>query len=478
MTFLVFFLTVWSLYWALGKKEPQNFLLALSSYVFYGWWDYRFCSLMLVSSLLDYAVGLALARVDAPRLRKGLLLLSICGNLGLLGFFKYYDFFAESLAALGRSLGVEISPATLHVLLPVGISFYSFQTLGYAIDVYRRDLAPTRNLIDFLAFVSFFPQLVAGPIERAGNLLPQITSPRRFDAELAADGCRQMLWGVLKKIVIADNLAVLVDRVYASPATQSGPQLALGTVCFAFQIYCDFSAYSDIAMGCSNLFGIRLMRNFAYPYFSRSLTEFWQRWHISLSTWFRDYVYIPLGGNQRGMARWRFNLVATFLLSGLWHGAAWQYVLWGGLNGAGVVSETWLRRRGSRPVDEVPGGAGGLGLRSLAGIVATFTFICLGWVLFRAPSLADAWLIFRRMATESASLGAWQSLWETMVGGKVALIGLLIFIGLEWSRRTHLHPLVFLGPSRSLRWALYTLAVLVVCQLAAATGREFIYFQF
>jgi D-alanyl-lipoteichoic acid acyltransferase DltB (MBOAT superfamily) len=478
-TFALFLPLVFALYWGLGERRSQNVLLVLASYLFYGWWDYRFCFLMLFSSVLDFAVGRWLDRIEAPGARRRLLALSICGNLGLLGFFKYFDFFSDSFAALARSLGYAASPFTLHVLLPVGISFYTFQTLGYVIDVYRRDLKPTASLLDFLAFVSFFPHLVAGPIQRADSLLAQISRPRRFDAARAVDGCRQMLWGVAKKMVIADNLAVVVDSVYAAPAHQSGPQLALGTLCFAFQIYCDFSAYSDIAIGSARLFGIEIIRNFAYPYFSSSLSEFWQRWHISLSTWFRDYVYIPLGGNRVSPGRRDANLLTTFLLSGLWHGAAWKFVLWGGLHGMGLIAERLVRPRRKVLPGAVPAGEGRVpGARVLVGMLLTFAFVCAGWVLFRAATLADAVTVYRRLATESWTAEAWRSLAGTAKERAVPLLVLPPFVAWEWLRRADPHPLVFTALPVAARWAVYALLALFVCQFAAYTGREFIYFQF
>ncbi|MDP8287990.1 MAG: MBOAT family O-acyltransferase, partial [Candidatus Electryonea clarkiae] len=298
--FALFLPIVLTLYWGLQRKQIawQNGFLLLISYIFYGWWDYRFLSLIFISSLVDYFTGLRLGREERPKQRKILLLISLTVNLGLLGFFKYYGFFVESFAEMISWFGFKPNISSLRVILPVGISFYTFQTLSYSIDIYRRKLEPTRDAISFFAFVSFFPQLVAGPIERAKNLLPQFFARRRFEMDNVKDGMRQMLWGFLKKTVIADNIAVHVDAIYNNHTAHDGFTLFIATFFFAIQIYCDFSGYSDIAIGVARLFGFKLMRNFAYPYFSRDIGEFWRRWHISLSSWFRDYVYIPLGGSR------------------------------------------------------------------------------------------------------------------------------------------------------------------------------------
>jgi D-alanyl-lipoteichoic acid acyltransferase DltB (MBOAT superfamily) len=351
--------------------------------------------------------------------------------------------------------------------------------------VYRRELKPSANLIEFLAFVSYFPHLIAGPINRAKDLLTQIEAPRRFDPAQAVDGCRQMLWGAVKKALIADNLASIVEAAYNEPGRHAGPQLAFATVCFALQIYCDFSGYSDIALGCSNVLGIRLMRNFAYPYFSQSLSEFWHRWHISLSTWFRDYLYIPLGGSRRGAWRRTANLMITFFLSGLWHGAAWHYVVWGTINGAGLAMETTaasLRRDPARSDRKV------LVLAKIARVGATFSFICVGWVFFRANSVTDAFSILQRMATMSYSAANWAPLLSSLLDHRVIVIGAAGLMAVEWIRRKYSHPLYFAmngiqsrwmsGGLTVFRWAVYTLLVFAICQYAPFRGREFIYFQF
>ena len=372
LTFLLFFPFVFLLYWLRPQQKWQNSILVLASYFFYGWWDYRFCLLMLLSSLVDYFIGIAVHATDDRRIQRRYLILSLISNLGLLGYFKYYNFFSDSLVSLLNQFGWSVHPVIAEVILPVGISFYTFQTLSYTIDIYRGKLEPTRNLIDYLAFVSFFPQLVAGPIERATNLLPQFTVKREFSRSEASEGGRQILWGFFKKLVIADRMAVGVDAVYDNLADASGVSLLLATIFFAFQIYCDFSAYSDIAIGTAKMFRINLMRNFAYPYFSQSVTEFWRRWHISLSTWFRDYVFIPLGGSRCWAPRVCFNLMVTFVLSGLWHGADWKFIVWGAINGAALVVEKVLMVQ--RPRSDVPGGENDIPAVSVFVRMGYFTF--------------------------------------------------------------------------------------------------------
>jgi len=332
--FAVFLLIVFILYWFAANKnlKLQNLLIVVASYVFYGWWDWRFLSLIVFSTIVDYTVGLKLKKEDNQLKRKTLLWTSILVNLGFLGFFKYYNFFLDNFVTAFSFFGTEIRANTLNIILPVGISFYTFQTLSYTIDVYKRKLEPTKDFIAFSAFVSFFPQLVAGPIERATNLLPQFYKKRTFHYSKAVDGMRQILWGLFKKVVIADNCAVFANQIFNNSADMNGSTLVLGALFFTFQIYGDFSGYSDIAIGTSRLFGFNLMRNFAFPYFSRDIAEFWRRWHISLSTWFRDYLYIPLGGSRGGTLMKVRNTFIIFVVSGFWHGANWTFIVWGTLN--------------------------------------------------------------------------------------------------------------------------------------------------
>ena len=332
--FAVFLPIVFILYWFVTNKNLrlQNFLIVVASYFFYGWWDWRFLSLILFSTLVDYIVGFRLEIEERQFKRKLLLWTSILVNLGFLGFFKYYNFFLDNFIASFSLLGLEFKANSLNIILPVGISFYTFQTLSYSIDVYRRKLKPTKDFIAFSAFVSFFPQLVAGPIERAENLLPQFYKIRIFDYSKAVDGMRQILWGLFKKMVIADNAAEIANQIFNNSADYSGSTLLLGALFFTFQIYGDFSGYSDIAIGTARLFGFDLMRNFNFPYFSRDIAEFWRRWHISLSTWFRDYLYIPLGGSRGSRLMIIRNTFIIFIVSGFWHGANWTFIVWGALH--------------------------------------------------------------------------------------------------------------------------------------------------
>ena len=485
LTFLLFLPLVFAVHWLLPTRRLQNLSLLSASYVFYGWWDWRFCALMLASCLVDYTIGVQLMRTEGQRRRKLLLGLSLATNLGLLAVFKYYNFFAESFQTLSSQLGWEAGVTTLNIILPIGISFYTFQTLGYTIDVFRRQIDASRNLIDYLAFVSFFPQLVAGPIERADQMLPQFAVKRTFDYGLAIEGCRQILWGFTKKLVIADRLAVVVDPYYAQPEAYSGPELMMATVFFAFQIYCDFSAYSDIAIGSAKLFGIRLMRNFAYPYFSQSVGEFWRRWHISLSTWFRDYVFIPLGGSRCSPPRRLMNLLVTFLISGLWHGAAWRYIVWGGINGVATATPGPAGRSvvSRTSLTATPGGESLIPHpRTAMRIVTTFTIICAAWVFFRAETIGDAITILQSMGRDLFSISAYRPIYDSFDHDRFlrkSAILLLLFFLWEWVQRRHECPATLTGLPLPLRWTAYTAMIWTTLYLMPATGgREFIYFEF
>jgi D-alanyl-lipoteichoic acid acyltransferase DltB (MBOAT superfamily) len=481
LTFVLFLALVFSLYWAFRNRNAQNALIVVTSFIFYGWWDWRFCGLMLAASLIDFFAGLGLDRAQRKSVRRLYLFTSMACNLGMLGFFKYYNFFADSLHAALAQIGWEVQPWTLRVVLPVGISFYTFQTMSYALDIYFGKLKATGRIIDYLAYVSFFPQLVAGPIERATNLLPQFYKDRRFDERQATDGCRQILWGFFKKIVIADQLSPLVDDVYSRLGSASGPEIALATVLFAFQIYCDFSAYSDIAIGTARLFGFELMRNFAYPYFSQSVTEFWRRWHISLSTWFRDYVYVPLGGSRTTRGRLIRNILVTFVLSGLWHGANWTFVIWGGIMGLAIALEVLLQSRRPGAVIDTPGGERLLPeLRTVLRIAFTFSIICLGWVFFRAASVTESWAAIQSMATGLFDPAGYQAAAEFLRAnhGRTILVCLGILLLIEWLQRRHPHPLVLPAWSTWQRWSLYTVLLWYTLYSGPKENSPFIYFQF
>ncbi len=480
LVFFLFLPTVFALHYAGRGRRWQNTVLLISSYVFYGWWDYRFCGLMLFASLLDYSIGRAMGRTQGRTPRRVLLGLTLLSNLGLLGFFKYFNFFTDSFALALSALGVNVNTSTLNIVLPVGISFYTFQTLSYTLDIYRGQIQPRQDLLDYLTFVSFFPQLVAGPIERATHLLPQFATARSFSAETAIAGSRLILWGLIKKMVLADNLGGIVEDVFVQVRTASGAELAWATVCFAFQIYCDFSAYSDIATGIANLFGIRLMRNFAYPYFSQSLTEFWRRWHISLSTWFRDYVFIPLGGSRGALGRVIGTIMATFLLSGLWHGAAWHFVAWGAWHGLGLVLERWLKT-GARALSStwVPGGDSLIpSLRAFGGMIRTFFLVCAGWVLFRVDSLTDALDIYRRIGSQIVRAAFYVRLGQLGWQHGAILAGLASLILVEWFGRRHWNPVRFERFPQALRWFLYTALFWGILYCGTRRSADFIYFQF
>lgn len=381
LAFLIFFPVVFALYWFVLNRSLriQNLFLVLASYVFYGWWDWRFLSLIVLSSFVDYQIG---KRMPGSPHKKRLLFASVFLNLGLLGVFKYFNFFTESFASLLGTMGMQVDAFTLAIVLPVGISFYTFQTLSYTIDIYKERLKPTEDPIAFFAFVSFFPQLVAGPIERARHLLPQFQKKRHFNYASASSGAKQIVMGFFKKLVVADGAAVIVDMVYSNPSGFVGFPMLVATIFFTFQIYGDFSGYSDIAIGLSRILGFDLMNNFKKPYFSISLTDFWRRWHISLSSWFRDYLYIPLGGSRGSTFRTYSNIFITFVVSGLWHGANWTFVVWGAIHGAGLMIERYL----------YGGKVQNIGF-SILKWVLTFGIVCLAWIFFRANTVGDAFFI-------------------------------------------------------------------------------------
>lgn len=469
--FATFLLIVFSLYWSLPRNALgiRNAFLLIASYVFYGWWDWHFLGLIMLNSTVDYVTGLALYQTQSKGKRKFLLGISLATNLGILGFFKYYDFFIDSAMEVLQTIGFQANFHTLAIILPVGISFYTFQTLSYTIDIYRGKIIPTRNAIAYFAFVSFFPQLVAGPIERASHLLPQFLQRKEFSIDKAKDGLRQILWGLFKKTVIADNLAPYVDKIYSNYEAYPGPMLLLGTVYFAVQIYCDFSGYSDMAIGTARLFGFNLRRNFAYPYFSRDIGEFWRRWHISLSTWFRDYVYIPLGGNRTKTTFHHFsNLILTFTISGFWHGANWTFVVWGFLNGLYYLPPV-LRGPHKHETEVVALGRFWPTPLELFQICRTFTLISFAWIFFRATSFSHAIGFIAHIGTSSwlAPLRHTKGLWYV----------LLIFV-IDWIQRDKQHPLEIAALPRYTRWAIYyTISILIL--FVGKTGHvPFIYFQF
>jgi alginate O-acetyltransferase complex protein AlgI len=483
LTFIVFLVTTFTIYWSLRQRVLQNIFLFIVSYIFYGWWNPFYCIFLFASSVVDYLVSLAISRTENEAMRRSLLLVALVYNLGILGFFKYWNFFTDNLKEALASVGWQLDIITLNVILPVGISFYTFQSISYTVDVYRRHLNPPSSFVDYLSYLSFFPQLVAGPIERATHLLPQFLQERTFNPGAAVDGCRQILWGFFKKMLIADNLAPIVDRAYSNIGTFTGPQLAFATFAFAIQIYCDFSAYSDIAIGTAKLFGFDLMRNFAYPYFSQSMAEFWRRWHISLSTWLKDYVYIPLGGNRVPAFRRGANVMITFLISGLWHGASWTYVAWGGIHGLVILLERlWIGEKTLRKAD-MPGGDHLIPRpRVFFNMLVTFLLTCIAWVFFRAKGMSDAFRILGKIATESWSGSAYQSFNSVLdaspLASNILLPMLFSFILIEWVHRYQPHPLMIGKWPTALRWVVYTVLGWLTLFWGTWNTGQFVYFQF
>lgn len=463
--FLIFLPVVFAVYWLLnGRRLPQNLFVVAASYLFYGWWDWRFLILIAFTSALSWVSGLMIGRGRRPKLW---LWLSVCVNLAILGVFKYYDFFAAEFAGL---FGLQSDKLLLNLVLPVGISFYTFQALSYTIDVYKRRIEPTRDAVAFFAYVSFFPQLVAGPIERATNLLPQFLRRRKFDYTLAVDGMRQMLWGFFLKMALADGCGMYVDRVWDSYSDASTSQLLVAAVLFALQIYGDFAGYSNIAIGCAKLFGITLRQNFRTPYFSRDIAEFWRRWHISLTTWFRDYLYIPLGGSRVG--RWKVvrNTAVIFLVSGLWHGANWTFIVWGAFH-AILFLPLILSGRNRKYVNAVGEGRILPSAKELGQILLTFALCTTGWILFRAPSIGDA------LGFVGAIFGCADGINDLSLGW-FTISAIVVTIIAEWLNRDSEHALDLSRVRQPwLRATVYY--VLVVAILLFTTPSEnFIYFQF
>jgi len=467
LPFAVFLPIVFAVYWALRNSlRSQNIMLLTASYIFYGWWNARFLSLIVASTVVDYLLGQYLAAATNALKRKLLLTASMIFNLGLLGVFKYYNFFMENFMEIANSVGLHTNPVLLKIALPVGISFYTFQTMSYTIDIYRKQLEPTKDFIAFAAFVGYFPQLVAGPIERASNLLPQMSKRRYFDYQKAVDGMRQALWGFFKKVVIADAVASLVDQAFGDPNGFSAIALITGALLFSIQIYCDFSGYSDIAIGISKLFGIDLMQNFRTPYFSRDIAEFWRRWHISLSTWFRDYLYIPLGGSRGSTALKVRNTFAIFIVSGFWHGANWTFIIWGLIN-ALLFLPLLLAKRNRSNLNDAE-------ISDLHRILLTFSITTIAWIFFRADSLSHAIDYLQNIAI-------WNSGKSLSIKPTLVVYIALLFFG-DWIGRKHdftLNTLSegILSKSPWLRLTLYlSLAYLILLYIGGQ--QNFIYFQF
>ena len=477
LDFAIFLPIVFILYWFVcnNNLKSQNFLIVAASYVFYGWWDWRFLSLILFSTIVDYSVGRGLLKQENLTKRKVLLWISILVNLGFLGVFKYYNFFLDNFITAFSFFGTEIKANSLNIILPVGISFYTFQTLSYSIDVYKRKLEPTKEFIAFSAFVSFFPQLVAGPIERATRLLPQFYKKRIFNYSKAVDGMRQILWGLFKKIVIADNCAEYANLIFNNSAYYSGSTLVLGALFFTFQIYCDFSGYSDIAIGTSRLFGFNLMQNFNFPYFSRDIAEFWRRWHISLSTWFRDYLYIPLGGSRGGTWMKVRNTFAIFIVSGFWHGANWTFIVWGSLN-ALYFLPLLLLNKNRLNTDVIAYKKFIPTLKELIQIGITFSLTVFAWIFFRANNIRHAISYISEILSPSLfTTPKFKGIMESII----IIILVIVFVLIEWKGREGKYAIAHLGIKRKryFRYALYY-AIILAIFLFGGKEQQFIYFQF
>tara|TARA_B110000908_G_scaffold20985_1_gene23582 strand:- start:119 stop:1576 length:1458 start_codon:yes stop_codon:yes gene_type:complete len=478
--FALFLPIVFILYWFVGNNslKVQNSLLLGVSYFFYGWWDWRFLSLIIFSSFIDYFIGVLLIKEVRERKRKLLLIISIFINLGFLGIFKYYNFFIDSFTDAFTFFWYSIEPSRLSVILPVGISFYTFQTLSYTIDVYKKKLKPTRDIISFFAFVSFFPQLVAGPIERATNLLPQFFVKRKFDYSKSVDGLRQILWGFFKKIVIADNCAVYVNDIFENYTIYPSSLLAIGAVLFAFQIYCDFSGYSDIAIGTARLFGFNLMQNFSFPYFSRDIAEFWRRWHISLSTWFRDYLYIPFGGSRGSLIIKIRNVVIIFIVSGFWHGASLTFIAWGLLHALYYIPLMLLGRNRSN-TGSIAKGKYLPTLKEFFQMNITFTITVIAWVFFRADNMTHAIAYLVSLFTAPFYSDLVIDLKTIDMEIIFIFIGLLILT--EWVQREKLHGLDFKDQdaiSKITRRVFYFVLGSSIFIFGNFNKTEFIYFAF
>ena len=472
ITFLIFLPIAFILYWYVFNKKlrPQNTLVLVLSYVFYGWWDWRFLFLILGSTVLDYWLGRLIANSGNKNKRKQYLILSLLFNLGALAIFKYFNFFKENFEILLNNFGFKADFVTMDILLPVGISFYTFQTLSYTIDVYRNRIEATKDFLAFASFVSFFPQLVAGPIERASNLLPQFFKKRKFSYKLAIDGSKQIVWGFFMKIVIADNCAVYANQVFNDYESYNALSLFLGALMFAFQIYGDFAGYSNIAIGVSRLFGFNLKQNFAFPYFSRDIAEFWRRWHISLSTWFRDYLYIPLGGSRGSTAKKVRNIFIIFVVSGFWHGANWTFIVWGLLNAIYFLPLMLLKK--NRVNLGVIGEMRKPKLRELLGLALTFFLTTIAWVFFRAEDIDSATSYLINMFVMKSG--------NNLDFPILLILILLFFITVEWIGRRDKFAIqnVLINKPIFSRLFIYVIIMSIFVFGQFSSEYEFIYFQF
>ena len=464
LEFFIFLPIVFIIYWFIVHKNLnfQNGLVLVASYVFYGWWDYRFLSLIAISTVIDYYVGLSIFHAENKSIKKKWLLVSVLFNLGLLGFFKYYNFFIDSWGNMLGSIGYSLENTwTLKVILPVGISFYTFQTMSYSIDIYRNKLEPTKDFIAFAAFVSFFPQLVAGPIERASNLLPQMLKKRKFNKTIAVSGIEQIIWGLFKKVDIADSLAPIVNDIFTNYGSYSGGTLITGAVFFSVQIYCDFSGYSDIAIGTAKLFGFNLMTNFNFPYFSKSIGEFWRKWHISLSTWFRDYLYIPLGGSKVSKAKGIRNVFAIFLVSGFWHGANWTFMAWGGIH-ALLFIPSFILGTNRKHLEYIDINKSWLYYsKNALQIALTFSVVTIAWIFFRANSITDAFLYIGKINSLKIDAISFINIYDWLLVISLFVLDFVVYKKIK---------------IKMIIWLIMIIAI--IGSLNRELQSEFIYFQF
>ena len=481
LSFAIFLPVVFFLYWFVTNKDYkiQNILLLVASYFFYACWDYRFLFLLIFSTLLDYFTGIKMSEAVSKNKKRFWFWMSVIINLGFLGIFKYYNFFAASFDEALSHVGLHVNLWTIKVILPVGISFYTFHGLSYVIDIYNDRIKPEKNYIDYAVFVSFFPLLVAGPIERATHLLPQIKQPRQFDYTKALDGMRQILWGLFKKVVIADTCAGYANSIFANYSHYNGSTLLMGALFFTFQIYCDFSGYSDIALGTARLFGIDLLRNFAFPYFSRDIAEFWRRWHISLSTWFRDYLYIPLGGSKGGTWMKVRNTFIIFLVSGFWHGANWTFIIWGALNALYFMPLLLLNKNRTN-LEIVAQGKIFPTIKEVFAMGITFSLTVLAWIFFRAETVSKAVHYIGKIFSPSLfKTPDKRAFIESNTNPFAAILLILFFVMIEWIGREHQYALARFGVSwyKPVRWAVYYILVIAIF-LFMGKEQQFIYFQF
>lgn len=467
LEYFLFLPITFFLYWAIKETKYQNIFILISSYVFYGWWDWRFLFLIFLSTVVDYFVAMRIEQTHKKKSKKLYLLISIIFNLSILGFFKYYNFFIDSWIELLSKIGYQVTDVwTLKIILPVGISFYTFQTMSYSLDVYRSKIKATKDFISFASFVSFFPQLVAGPIERASNLLPQILSKRKFDYKQSVNGLRLILWGLFKKIVIADSLSLLVTPIFENYTSLNGGELLLGLIYFSFQIYCDFSGYSDIAIGTAKMFGIELRSNFIFPYFSRDISEFWRRWHVSLSSWFRDYIYIPLGGSKKGKWITIRNIFIIFIISGFWHGANFTFIAWGLIHALLYLVIALSNKNRRYTTSIVAENRMTPSIKEIFQISSTFFTVMISWVFFRSNTITDSFLYLRKIIID----------FDIPISYSSGLVYVIFFIMCDWlNRKDERNPLNI--SSIYVRWTSYILMLLLIFGHGGQKN-EFIYFQF